>query len=755
MSAQDSTSAVNWTQPTIQPINRSVVHRICAGQVILDLASAVKELVENSLDAGATSVEVVLKEYGEEWFQVVDNGSGISPSNFKVLALKHHTSKLADFPDLQSLLTFGFRGEALSSLCALGNVAVETRTKNETVATHLTFDHSGLLIAERKIARQIGTTVTVKKLFSNLPVRSKEFRRNIRKEYGKLISLLNGYAIISKGVRFLCSNTYGRNAKSIFLRTEGRGSIKDNIITVFGVNTFSCLEPFTISISNEYEVEGFVSKPGNGNGRNFSDRQFFYVNGRPVDLPKVSKLVNELYKSGNSRQYPIAILNFALPSATCDVNVTPDKRKIFFSDEDSILQSMRQALGKIYNPTCLSFSINKAEESDNCDIDPSLPPINSNLLPKQPSHDEVARSQPKLAYNKELAEVGETPPDAAHYSYHEKLQARKVFYAHDEKTSMKDFSIKIHGFKKSYDSDNHQAEGLHSTTGIPIKGCKQSEDIDVTNERKSNRSAGIQLSLTECLTAQKRKYGDMRTTLSEVPVLRNKSVNHDMEDQSSDPHEASVSQMINSDRTAVSEPSHFIDIDHEEGGSIGCMNNACTHMTTEGLMKLGRDASASDKVGADLSSEEHVQGPLRAAAVPSPGQDANALASELQASFTLQFNIEELERRKHKLSRLKLTSCTCRRTVTRSCYSAASLEISHEGDAEWKARALAAATMELQRIFRKNDFRRMQVIGQFNLGFIIAKLDQELFIVDQHAADEKYNYEHLSQSTVLNQQPLL
>lgn len=107
------------------------------------------------------------------------------------MALKHHTSKLADFSDLESLTTFGFRGEALSSLCALGNLTIETRTKNEPVATHLTFDHSGLLIAEKKTARLIGTTVTIKKLFSNLPVRSKEFHRNIRKEYGKLISLLN------------------------------------------------------------------------------------------------------------------------------------------------------------------------------------------------------------------------------------------------------------------------------------------------------------------------------------------------------------------------------------------------------------------------------------------------------------------------------------------------------------------------------------------------------------------------------------
>ncbi|GFS39788.1 DNA mismatch repair protein [Actinidia rufa] len=243
------------------------------GEVILDLSSAVKELVENSLDTGATSIVIALKEYGEEWFQVIDNGCGIPPSNFKVLALKHHTSKLADFSDLQSLTTFGFRGEAPSSLCALGDLTVETRTKNEPVATHLTFDHSGLLTAERKTARQIGTIVTVKKLFCNLPVRSKEFRRNIHKEYGKLISLLNcmrscyddgvgggstvmycststggrpsvavivkllwimvalaAYALIAKGVRLMCTNTTGQNVKSVVLKTQGNGSLKDNII---------------------------------------------------------------------------------------------------------------------------------------------------------------------------------------------------------------------------------------------------------------------------------------------------------------------------------------------------------------------------------------------------------------------------------------------------------------------------------------------------------------------------------------------
>lgn len=118
-------------------------------------------------------------------------GNNYSLDLLQALALKHHTSKIADFSDLHTLTTFGFRGEALSSLCALGKLTVETRTKNELIGTHLTFDHSGLVTNERKTARQVGTTVTVEKLFSTLPVRSKEFSRNIRREYGKLVSLLN------------------------------------------------------------------------------------------------------------------------------------------------------------------------------------------------------------------------------------------------------------------------------------------------------------------------------------------------------------------------------------------------------------------------------------------------------------------------------------------------------------------------------------------------------------------------------------
>uniref|UniRef100_A0A2N9EC26 Sm domain-containing protein n=1 Tax=Fagus sylvatica TaxID=28930 RepID=A0A2N9EC26_FAGSY len=674
---------------TIKPINKGVVHRICSGQVILDLSSAVKELVENSLDAGATGIEIALKDFGEESFQVIDNGCGISPNNYKVLALKHHTSKLSDFPDLQSLTTFGFRGEALSSLCALGNLTVETRTKNEPVATHLTYDHSGLLVAEKKTARQIGTTVTVKKLFSNLPVRGKEFRRNIRKEYGKLISLLNAYALIAKGVRLVCTNTTGKNVKSVVLKTQGTGSLKDNIITVFGMNIFNCLEPMNICISDSCKVDGFLSRSGQGSGRNLGDRQFFFVNGRPVDMPKVGKLVNELYKSANSRQYPIAIMDFTVPTRACDVNVTPDKRKIFFSDESSILSALREGLQKIYSPSNACYSVNKVEECTKEAHSSELcsPNEKSHMLLKQLS----PNGSDLEVIEEQVAEDGIRPQNL--------LQLIKLL------------------------------PPLHE----PV------ENEIAANTDSCARSSYVQSSLNKFNTDSERHAAVSRSPASHDQVDNSTVVNKNEPSKF-----LRADQILNKFRNSLSSGGN--PIDGEPGKEPEGQEKAVPSSTMEPIASPSKDLK-------NKLQDLPVATPLR-----SSGSilDASNPSSGLQLCSTLQFSFQELKtKRQQRLSIFQSSGYKHGRAKMKRCYAAATLELSQLDNEERKARALAAATTELERLFRKEDFGRMKVIGQFNLGFIIGKLDQDLFIVDQHAADEKYNFERLSQSTIFNQQPLL
>ncbi|KAL3827833.1 hypothetical protein ACJIZ3_016635 [Penstemon smallii] len=782
--------------PMIRPINRGVVHRICAGQVILDLSSAVKELVENSLDAGATSIEIALKDYGQESFQVIDNGSGISPQNFKVLALKHHTSKLLDFPDLQSLTTFGFRGEALSSLCALGDLTVETRTVNEVVATHLTYDRSGLLIDERKTARQIGTTVTVKKLFSNLPVRSKEFRRNIRKEYGRLISLLNAYAVIVKGVRLVCTNTTGKNVRSVVLKTQGSASLKDNIISVFGMSTFSCLEPVRLSILDSCVVEGFVSKSGYGSGRNLGDRQFFYVNGRPVDMPKVGKLVNELYRCANSKQYPIAIMNFSIPTRAYDVNVTPDKRKIFFSDESSILQSLREALEKIYSSNQATYSVNRVEELKEEKLASKFYSLHekSQLPSKQLFLESVVqeKSDDKLCADDDTIV---TPAQGGNRESTDEEMSNNGGAC----SKIEGFALKVHDTRKknfSASPDKQLTDFVYAKTdkhAYPMS--KQKDSIDDDNSPRHPNI--VQMSLNNFVTVNKRKHESVDSVLSEVPLLRNGPTICRLKENSSFKHtahrrspdnctEVDDPDKINSTRP---QPAKISRTDSISGDADMSILIPCADRKQSKSRDEGGDCSLSpcgDTIQhGDLEDQKSQEGVLDSDSVPNASISRNSqlvshdlldAPTELQSSdvqtdsplvssgskvgFTLHFSFKELmSRRKQKLSRLQCISHTSERMKLKGNlergFTAASLELSQLANEEGKAKALAAATNELERLFKKDDFKKMKVIGQFNLGFIIGKIDQDLFIVDQHAADEKFNYERLSQSTIFNQQPLL
>ncbi|KAG2659461.1 hypothetical protein PVAP13_1KG357800 [Panicum virgatum] len=834
------------SSPAIKPISKAVVHRICSGQVIFNLSSAVKELVENSLDAGATSVEVSLKAYGEEWFKVADNGFGISPANFQALALKHHTSKISDFSDLGSVVTFGFRGEALSSLCALGKLTVETRTKDEPVGTHLEFEHSGVVANQTKIARQVGTTVTVEKLFSTLPVRSKEFSRNIRKEYGKVISLLNAYALIAKGVRLLCTNTVGKNSKMVVLRTQGSSSMKDNIITIFGLNTFKCLEPFSVTISDGCQVEGYLSKPGPGTGRNSGDRQFFYVNGRPIDMPKITKLVNELYRSSNAKQYPVAILDFRIPTTSYDVNVAPDKRKIFFSSESMILRSLREAVENMYSPQQCSFLINHVEEpekeedtTDGHNEDTNLiaadnvsSPDNSDDNEETDIEDQISPENQKEPSSATKVAIEATSRDLSPLSRGTAAQAdRSVWlpsFSYEQPKRLpkegKDYASGTNHFRTGLAAKSTQSPTVQSSimNFVSLNKRKHEDDCNLISEapvlrrgtcieqvRETSLEANFvspnkQNNIDDCsliseapvlrrgtcleqvrrtslegnfASSNKQKHEDKCSIISETPVLRRKACS----EQVGRTVEANSPAALRSCTSNISEfnlpletnslkhhsPQSFVSVRADVSPQHSKPPNTVTHgaqvsspcdvHTTEPDVDVQHDRCLPISGAPNKYSEVEHQNTMS----DSPSLDAHdydagdAVCSASVQYPSMQFTVAELRRRRKNGFRISHANKANSLEKATRCYKAATLDIYVPSGDEAKSNSLAAATNELDRLFSKDDFGEMEVVGQFNLGFIIGKLNQDLFIVDQHAADEKYNFEGLSQSTTLNIQPLL
>jgi len=246
---------------TIKALEGRTVHQIQSGQVIVDLCSVAKELVENSLDAGATSIEVRFKNNGLDSIEVQDNGAGIPNEDYETIALKHYTSKLTNYDDLSSLQTFGFRGEALSSLCALSSFHIITAREDEAPkGTRLDFEASGKLNGTSVIASQKGTTVAVENLFLNLPVRRRELERNIKREYGKVLGVLQAYACISTQARISVSNVMAKGKKAVVFATKSNQTTRENIANVFGAKALSGLVSMDLSLN--MEPTATAARPG-------------------------------------------------------------------------------------------------------------------------------------------------------------------------------------------------------------------------------------------------------------------------------------------------------------------------------------------------------------------------------------------------------------------------------------------------------------------------------------------------------------
>ena len=355
---------------SIKPLSKDAVHQICSSQVITNLSTPLKELIENSLDAQATAIEVYLENYGSECIEVVDNGNGISPENFGSICLKHYTCKLSEFSDLQELDTFGFRGEALSSMCAVGDVQVVTRHLSEEIGSCLEYGSAGELVKSSPCAVQGGTRVSIRNIFSTLPVRRIELMKNLKKEYNKLLQVLYGYCLVRCDVKFQCF-LLSKKGKQLVINTTESDAMKDSIVSIFGPKSAKSLIPITkCSYSDvqvdtgsvlsqeiflQIELSGYISSPEPGCGRCSGDRQFFFLNSRPCDHPSLSRLLNEIYREYDKKHFPAVILNLNTKANQLDVNLTPDKRSILLHSEAQVFLIVRASIVKLFDRYKTSF----------------------------------------------------------------------------------------------------------------------------------------------------------------------------------------------------------------------------------------------------------------------------------------------------------------------------------------------------------------------------------------------------------------
>ncbi|KAF7760691.1 hypothetical protein Agabi119p4_10100 [Agaricus bisporus var. burnettii] len=851
------------TQSSIKPIDKTSVHRITSGQVVIDIQTAVKELIENSLDAGATNIDVRFKQYGLTSIEVVDNGSGIAEKDHEVIGLKHHTSKLSTYTDLAELHTFGFRGEALSSLCALCQSVQVTTSTQSPVGHCLDLDASGRIKSQKTVARPKGTTVTLKGLFQPLPVRRKELERNIKREFAKALGLLNAYALlpctVEPGIRLNVSNQPDKGAKSQVLTTQGTPSMRASVSTLWGPKaldnvvdldlrleverergnkrTISQALPLTDDEPLQIRVRGLISKFSVSCGRTGTDRQFFYVNGRPCTLNKVQKAFNEVYRSFNPNQSAFIVADFVIPTAACDVNVSPDKRTIFLHSESNLIAALKAALERNFNPERSTFEVTSSQAKT---VQTSLKEVTQSVKgtttnTPRPCHHSDSSDDPTedSAIYTSSPTIISTSSTNVNCSDQPSIGASKVpLFIPDPDDDIVPESVveaprnlgrelpiphlpKRSGHRDDQNQENDQEVVIDTTRASwnrqlpssPATMSKQRVDNDQSRQNERQKEFLQESDPAEAEGHPRKKHKCNTETL--IPWLSVKPTSSTREKSRIDPEvqgsaplarPTTVPEKVRQGKLTMhnflsgfaSQNDGSLDVedvedaevenDEEEGERVeiaeGTEERSDDEMTVEQsvitpssevVTRVGKESNlsvANRDVGDDVTQVEDLDTLMDL----SPAKQKHLASIILEVDETPQAEIIRSGGDNDVALRFdidQVRSHWCKIAESASTHRS---PLPHEDLEGLKDAGLSNTNNEdkaaevLSRIIDKSDFSEMELVGQFNHGFIITrrrKLDSsssgvmdDLFIVDQHAADEKYNFETLQQTTNIQSQTL-
>jgi len=328
----------------IRLLDSKTINKIAAGEVVESPKSVVKELTENSIDAGASSVTVEIKDGGISYIRISDNGSGIPKEQVKSAFLRHATSKMTQIEDLEHIFTLGFRGEALASIAAVSQVEMLTKTREEETGTRICISAGEIEVMEDAACRE-GTTIIVKNLFYNVPARRK-FLKKPATESGHVSDLINKIALGHPEVAI----QYINNGNTV-LHTAGNNDPKTAVFYVYGKEAANNMLPISYK-KGEYAVTGLIGKPelcrANRNYENL------FINGRFIKNAVVSSAVEDAYKTKLIiGKFPVFVLNLEVEPALVDVNVHPAKLEVRFKNDDEVYEFFYNAVSKVLQETVL------------------------------------------------------------------------------------------------------------------------------------------------------------------------------------------------------------------------------------------------------------------------------------------------------------------------------------------------------------------------------------------------------------------
>lgn len=333
----------------IKVLPPNVANMIAAGEVVQRPASVVKELMENSVDAGADTIQIIVRDAGRTLIQVMDNGCGMSPQDAQDAFLRHSTSKLTQISDLESLSTFGFRGEALASIAAVAEVHLRTRQESEEMGYEVRFAESKIFY-QSPVSAQKGCNISVKNLFYNIPARRK-FLKSDATEYRQILAEFYRVVLTRPNISFKLIHN------DIEIYTLPPAGTKQRILQLFGKEYIKELVDLKINTSL-VNIQGFVGKPEDA--RKSGGNQFFFVNNRYIRSPYFHKSILRAYENLIPPDAsPSYFIYFDVDPSKADINIHPSKSEAKFEDESAIFEilmsSTKESLGKLALAPSINF----------------------------------------------------------------------------------------------------------------------------------------------------------------------------------------------------------------------------------------------------------------------------------------------------------------------------------------------------------------------------------------------------------------
>ena len=412
----------------IRLLDESTISKIAAGEIIENPASIVKELVENSIDAGSDDILIELRGESTNYIKITDNGSGISEDDLEIAFLRHSTSKLEFIEDLEKIRTLGFRGEALASIANISKIKLMTKTEEDLAGNSLLIEN-GKIIKKNKIGMPKGTSFIINDVFYNTPVR-KKFLRKDSTEISNIIDIVQKIALSNNNIKF----TLIRDGKTILNTGSDKNPI-NRIFSILGSEIASSLNEGYFESEN-YKIRGFFSN--NKLFRSNRDSQYIFVNGRFIRDINISRAVEKNYSSLIPlNRYPVFVLYIDIDPKLIDVNIHPKKNEIKISNENILTSLLSEVVEEVIFPNRSIREIEIEEKEENVNI--------FDIFDEEDSEEKVNNSNEnnQIKSNNEVKSIWELENEfnVEDNSYSESFKEDSILYSEDKKTKDKDKTL--------------------------------------------------------------------------------------------------------------------------------------------------------------------------------------------------------------------------------------------------------------------------------------------------------------------------